>query len=129
LPLVAGWMRAVEFNYERMGEAAQSSFMNAWTAATYLVQRGIPFRLAHEQVGKGVRLCLERNCRLEELPLADWQALNPAFSADIYEHLTLQAVIALHNVAGGTAASRVREAIADARQRVESIRGGVHAHA
>src|SRR5206468_940401 len=47
LPLVSGWMRAVEFHPERMQEAAQSGFMNAWAGATYLVRRGVPFRLAH----------------------------------------------------------------------------------
>lgn len=132
LPLIAGWMRSVEFNYERMAEAAQSSFMNAWAAATYLVKRGVPFRLAHEVVGKAVRLCLERKCRLEDLPIQDWQTLHEAFDRDVYEHLTLEAVISIHNVTGGTAAPRVREAIAKARKQVESIpviRGGVHAHA
>ncbi len=132
VPLVTGWMRNVEFNYDRMSEASQSGFMNAWAAATYVVKRGVPFRLAHEQVGKAVRLCLDKNCRLEDLALADWQALNPAFSGDIFEHLKLESVIAIHNVPGGTAASRVREALAESRQKVESIpviRGGVHAHA
>src|SRR5581483_2321816 len=48
LPLVTGWMKAAEFDYGRMRSAAQSGFMNAWAAATYLVHRGVPFRLAHE---------------------------------------------------------------------------------
>ena len=66
LPLVAGWMKAVEFDHERMNEAAQSGFMNAWAAATYLVNRGVPSRLAHEQIGKAVKLCLEKQCELQE---------------------------------------------------------------
>jgi argininosuccinate lyase len=134
LPLITGWMRAVEFNYERMAEAAQSSFMNAWAAATYLVKQNVPFRLAHEVVGKAVRLCMERNCMLEDLPIKDWKILHPAFAQDIYEHLGLEAVISIHNVPGGTAAPRVREALAHAREQVESLRvttrrGGEHAHA
>ena len=64
LPLVTGWMKAVEFNHERMQAAAQSGFMNAWAAATYLVQRGVPFRLAHEQIGKAVQACIEKKCEL-----------------------------------------------------------------
>ena len=55
VPLVTGWMKAVEFDYERMQQAAQTGFMNAWAAATYLVQRGVPSRLAHEQVGKSCK--------------------------------------------------------------------------
>ena len=44
LPLVTGWMKAVEFNFERMAAAAETGFMNAFAAATYLVHRGVPFR-------------------------------------------------------------------------------------
>jgi argininosuccinate lyase len=129
LPLILGWMKAVEFNHERMQEAAQTGFMNAWAAATYLVQRGVPFRLAHEQVGKAVQLCLEKNCELADLSLEELHSLNPAFDKDFYASLTLQSVLAIHDVPGGTAPSRVRQAISDAKAKLESIRGGIHAHA
>jgi argininosuccinate lyase len=129
LPLVQGWMKAVEFNHQRMQEAAQTGFMNAWAAATYLVRRGVPFRLAHEQVGKAVQLCLEKHCQLADLSIEELQKLNPAFEADFYACLTLTAVLAIHDVPGGTAPSRVRQAIADAKQMLGSIGGGIHAHA
>ena len=129
LSLVTRWMRAVEFNFDRMQDAAQSSFMNAWAAATYLVQRGVPFRLAHEQIGKAVQLCLERNCQLQDLSLEELRHLNPAFDQDFYSGLSLQSVLAIHDVPGGTAPARVRQAMADARRRVESIREEIHAHA
>ncbi len=129
LPLIQGWMKAVEFNHEGMQEAAQTGFMNAWAAATYLVQRGVPFRLAHEQVGRAVQLCLEKNCELADLSIEELQMLNPAFKQDFYPCLTVQSVLAIHDVPGGTAPSRVRQAISDAKQRVDSIRGGIHAHA
>src|SRR5580700_7796747 len=45
-PMASGWMKAVEFNHERMQQAAESGFMNAWAGATYLVRHGVPFRLA-----------------------------------------------------------------------------------
>ena len=77
VPLASGWMKAVEFNHERMQEAAESGFMNAWAAATYLVRRGVPFRLAHEQIGKAVQTCIERNCELGDLPLEELRQLNP----------------------------------------------------
>jgi argininosuccinate lyase len=53
LPLVTGWMKQVEFDFSRMQQAAQSGFMNAWAAATYLVERAVPSRLAHEAVKCG----------------------------------------------------------------------------
>ena len=122
LPLVTGFMRSVEFHLESMQKAAQSGFMNAWAAATYLVRLGIPSRLAHEQVGKAVRLCMEKKCALEDLSLGQWRAINPTISKDIYKELTLPAVLAMHDVVGGTAPVRVVSAIQEARRRVDEIR-------
>jgi argininosuccinate lyase len=129
LPLVTGWMRVAEFNFDRMQEAAQSSAMNAWAGATYLVQRGVPSRLAHEQIGKAVQLCLERNCQLQDLSVEELRHLNPVFDQDFYSCLTPQSVLAIHNVPGGTAPARVRQAMADARLKIESMREETHAHA
>ena len=129
LPLVSGWMKAVEFNHERMQQAAQTGFMNAWASATYLVQRGVPFRLAHEIIGKAVQICIERNCELADLSLEEFRKLNPAFDQDFFSCLSLQAVLAIHDVTGGTAPARVRQAIADARVKVEAMREDIHAHA
>jgi argininosuccinate lyase len=129
LPLVTGWMNAVEFNYERMQQAAQSGFMNAWAAATYLVKRGVPSRLAHERVGKAVQMCLERGCELRDLTLEELRSLSPAFSEDFYEALSLPSVLAMHDVQGGTAPAQVRQAIGAARKSIESLREEVHAHA
>ncbi len=129
LPLVAGWMKAVEFNSERMQQAAESGFMNAWAAATYLVKRGVPSRLSHERVGKAVQMCIERGCELQDLPLDELQLLSPAFDQDFYESLKLASVLAVHDVPGGTAPSRVRQAINTARKRIDSLREEAHAHA
>jgi len=129
LPLVSGWMKAVEYNNLRMNEAAQSGFMNAWAAATYLVNRGVPSRLAHEQIGKAVKLCVEKNCELEELTLEELRALNPAFDESLKDFLKPASVLAMHDVAGGTAPVRVQKAIAAARKKIDALRGEVHAHA
>ncbi|HTW30421.1 MAG TPA: argininosuccinate lyase [Candidatus Sulfotelmatobacter sp.] len=129
LPLVTGWMKSVEFHTEHMLQAAESGFMNAWTAATYLVKRGVPSRLAHERIGKAVQLCLERGCELQELPLLDLQALSPAFGEDFYESLKLSSVLAAHDVVGGTAPGRVKQALGLARKKINSLREEVHAHA
>ena len=129
LPLVTGFMKAVEWNHPRMEQAAQSGFTNAWAAATYLVKRGVPSRLAHERIGKAVQLCLEKNCELQDLPLEELRALDPAFESDFYNCLSLAAVLAVHDVAGGTAPARVRQAIKSARTKIESLREEIHAHA
>ncbi|GAC1431737.1 MAG: argininosuccinate lyase [Terriglobales bacterium] len=129
LPLATGWMKAAEFAHDVMQEAAETGYMNAWAAATYLVRQGVPFRQAHEQIGKAVQLCLEKGCELQELQSSELQPINSAFGADVYESLTLEAVLNIHNVPGGTAPARVALALTDARQRVNSILEGRHAHA
>jgi argininosuccinate lyase len=131
LPMIAGFMKAVEFDHQRMKQAAESGFMNAWAAATHLVKRGVPSRLAHEQVGKAVKLCFEKRCELQHLTLDELQTLSPAFDVSFYDSLKLESVLAIHDVVGGTAPARVRQAIASAKNKIESLREEVkiHAHA
>jgi argininosuccinate lyase len=116
--IAAGFMHQVEFNRARMQEACQSGFMNAFAAATYLVQRGVPFRKAHEVVAQAVQSCVEKGCELQGLSLDELQQFTPEFADDFYEHLTLEAVIACHDVAGGTAAHRVAQALQNAHQKL-----------
>jgi argininosuccinate lyase len=121
LEVATGFMRQVELNRARMQEACQSGFMNAFAAATYLVKRGIPFRQAHEIVAHAVQQCVEKGCELQDLALDELQRFSPAFNADIYEHLTLEAVIACHDVSGGTALQRVEQALRDAHRKLTRV--------
>jgi len=127
--IAAGFISAVEFDYERMQAAASSGFMNAMAAAHYLVARGVPFRHAHEQIGQAVQWCVERHCELEEMPLDELRRFAPDAGQDFYSHLTLDAVLGCHDVEGGTAPARVRQALAEARERLAALKGELHAHA
>ncbi len=129
LPLVAEFMKAVEFDHQRMSDATQSGFMNAWAAATYLVNRGVPSRMAHEQTGKAVKRCVEKNCELQDLTLEELQELNPAFDENFQDYLKQASVLAIHDVVGGTAPARVQKAIGAAKKKIDSLREEVHAHA
>jgi argininosuccinate lyase len=122
LPLVTGFMNTVEFNDAKMNQAAQTGFMNAWAAAAYLVERGVPSRLAHEAVGKAVALAVERGCELQKLPLADLQAIHASFDAGFHSCLGLTEVLAMHDVPGGTAPRHVKRALQNARERVAGLR-------
>jgi argininosuccinate lyase len=122
LPLVTGFMNTVEFNDAKMNQAASSGFMNAWAAAGYLVERGVPSRLAHEAVGKAVALAVERGCDLQKLPLADLQAIHPSFDAGFHSCLGLTEVLTLHDVPGGTAPRHVKRALQNARERASALR-------
>lgn len=126
LPLVTGFMNTVEFNEGKMNQAAQSGFMNAWAAAAYLVEHGVPSRLAHEAVGKAVRLAVERGCDLQKLPLADLQAIHSSFDAGFHSCLGLTEVLALHDLPGGTAPRHVKRALQSARERAAALRAQDH---
>ena len=127
--IAAGFIAAVEFDYDRVHAAASSGFMNAMAAAHYLVARGVPFRHAHEQIGGAVQWCLENRCELQDISLDDLRRFAPEADQDFYSHLTLDAVLGCHDVEGGTAPARVRQALSEARERLAVLRGEQHAHA
>lgn len=129
LPLVTGWMAGVELNVERMQTAASTGHMNAFAAATYLTRKGVPFRIAHEQIGKAVRLALDHRCELQNLTIEQLRSIDSNFSDDFHDFVKLENVLAIHDVAGGTAPERVREALATARKKLGSVHEEVHAHA
>jgi argininosuccinate lyase len=127
LRVATGFMLAVEFNYARMQLGASSGFMNAQAAAAHLVRQGIPFRRAHELIGKAVRLCVEQGCELEQLSQEDYALCGIDADAHFYSSLTLEKVLAIHNVPGGTAASRVHEALQTAKEKLSQHFGVAHA--
>jgi len=127
LSMLARFTAALRFRQERMRAACESGFLNAMAAATYLTRRGIPFRTAHGIVGHAVRLGLERGCELGDLPLEDLQALSPEFQQDFYGAITLRATLDCHDVIGGTAVHRVKQALAAAEERVLALVGESHA--
>ena len=121
LRIATGFMAAVIFETERMRNAASSGFLNATAAARYLVKKGVPFRIAHSAIGQAVRLALEKGCELDGLTLDELKQFRPEFDRDFFDSLKLESVLASHNVPGGTAPARVREALAAARQRIVEI--------
>jgi argininosuccinate lyase len=124
-----GFMREVQFDFPVMEAAAQSHFMNAFAAATYLASKGVPFRRAHEIIGAAVRVCMDKGCELEDVPLTELQGLHPAFAQDFYSAVQLNAVLDCHDVIGGTARARVKQALAAASQQISLLKGEAHAHA
>jgi argininosuccinate lyase len=127
LRVAAGFVTTVELNYPRMQKAASSGFMNAQAAAAYLVRQGIPFRRAHELVGKAVRLCARQSCELEQLSKEDYALCGIDANEHFYNSLALEEVLAIHNVPGGTAASRVHEALQTAKEKLSQFFGVAHA--
>jgi argininosuccinate lyase len=111
----ADMMPAIEPNRERMRAAAKQGFSTATDLADYLVRQGVPFRDAHEIVGKAVRHAQTLGCDLAELSLADLQTFSPKISADVFAVLTLEGSMAARDIIGGTAPNQVRAQVAAAR--------------
>ena len=118
LQLLPKFTRAFRFRNERMESAAQSGYLNAMAAATYLVHKGVPFRTAHEKIGNAVRFALEKGVELDQLSLAELRAFGPEFAEDFFAAIGLSATLDCHEVMGGTARGRVRTAIDDAAHRI-----------
>jgi argininosuccinate lyase len=127
LGMLTKFTAALCFRQDRMRAACETGFLNAMAAATYLTRRGIPFRTAHGIIGHAIRLGLERGCELAGLPLEDLQALDPAFAPDFYSAITLRATLDCHDVIGGTAVHRVKQALAAAEERLHALAGESHA--
>jgi argininosuccinate lyase len=121
LSLVARFTAALQFNRERMNQAAQSGYLNAMAAATYLVHKGVPFRTAHEKIGNAVRFAMEKDVELGDLTLDELRQFGPEFAEDFFAAITLQATLDCHDVIGGTARERVRQALAAASERIAAL--------
>jgi argininosuccinate lyase len=93
-------------------------FLTATDLADWLVRRlGLPFRQAHHVTGALVRRAEEKGAGLEGLSLADMQEVEPAITQEVFEVLDTDAAVNARRSFGGTAPSRVREAVGAARRR------------
>jgi argininosuccinate lyase len=119
LGILAPLLRALRFRTDRLRALAGESFSTATDLAGYLVERGLPFRDAHEVVGRAVRLALDRGVHLEALPLEELRRLSPLFGPDFREAVSVEASLAARNVYGGTAPEAVARALAEARVLLE----------
>jgi argininosuccinate lyase len=118
LSVLPAFTKSLRFRLNRMAAAATSGYLNAMAAATYLSNKGVPFRKAHEQIGNAVRFGLESGRELDALTLDELKQFGDQFSEDFYAAITVEAALDCHDVVGGTARHRVRAALQDARQRI-----------
>ncbi len=116
--VLPAFTRSLRFREDRMKVAADTGYLNAMAAATYLTHKGVPFRKAHEKIGNAVRFGLESGRELGELTLAELQEFGPEFGEDFFASVTLEATLDCHDVIGGTARHRVAEAVQAAKQRL-----------
>jgi len=111
--IVAGMM----VRRERMQRAVEDGFMNATDVADYLAERGVPFRDAHEIVGRIVQFCLANNKRIDDLSLDEFKRFSAKFDKSIYDYLKVEAVVARRSALGGTARQNVLRRLKELRTR------------
>ena len=121
LPAFTGMVATLEFDTERLAELAPQGFSLATDVAEWLVRQGVPFREAHEVAGGCVRRCEERGVELAELTDDDLAAISPHLTRSVRDVLTVAGSVASRDARGGTAAPRVREQLAELRERAARL--------
>jgi argininosuccinate lyase len=104
---------------ERMRRAASEGFGTATDMADYLAAKGLPFREAHEIVGRIVRHCLDQQRSLDDLSLEKLQTFSPLFDRDVYAAIALEASVDRRQVRGGPA----RAVVAERLKAIRAVRG------
>ena len=119
LHAMTGMLATMRVNAERMRAGALGGFMAATDLADYLAVRGVPFREAHEIVGRLVLACEREGRTLQELTLEELQAASSSFGGDALSAVDVHAVVARRDTYGGTAPGRVAEQLSGVRARLE----------
>jgi argininosuccinate lyase len=109
-------LEGLEVNRDAMREAARQGYATATDLADYLVKKGVPFREAHEAVAQAVRYAETRGKDLSEIELENLKQFSPLIDADVFDALTLEGSMAARSHIGGTAPTRVKQAIVKARK-------------
>ena len=117
----AGMLGEMTVNADKMIAATRLGFTTATDLADYLVRKGVPFRDAHEVVGKAVRLAIDNSVDLANLKLPALQGLSAQIDETVYDVLTLEGSVAARDHLGGTAPVQVRAAVARHRQALGSV--------
>jgi argininosuccinate lyase len=108
----------ITLNEEKTREAATRGYLNATELADYLVKKAVPFRTAHDAVGRAVLFGIESGRELHELSLAELREFSPKIDKDVFKELALDQTLASKNAVGGTSPKRVAEALKQAKKKV-----------
>jgi argininosuccinate lyase len=117
LEVFTGLIKTLKINTARMQQAMADSYILATDLADYLVRKGLPFRQAHDIVGKVVRYAISKEKGFQELSLDEYRGFSPLFAGDVYG-ITVKTSVEARNAAGGTAPKQVAAALSRARKLV-----------
>ncbi len=119
LRVFAGMIPSMKVRRDHLLRAAVMGHATATDLADYLVRQGVPFRDAHEIVGKAVRLAIDTDRDLSQIDLDEYKKLSPAIGKDVYGVLTVEGSLKARDHLGGTAPAQVRAAVGRARARLQ----------
>ncbi len=122
LPALSGMIETMRVDADRLRDTAPAGFSLATDVAEHLVSRGVPFREAHEAVGRLVAVCLARGCDLGDLTDDELADVSPHLTPDVRAVLEIDGAIAARSAQGGTAPDRVREQLDTCRYTVTADR-------
>jgi argininosuccinate lyase len=121
LAVATGAVATTKFDASRLKAAASNPLLLATEAADYLARKGMPFRQAHDIIGKVLRQAEKLNIPWTSLPLEALKKIAPEFDADFAPSLSVDAALATKKVPGGTAPDSVRAAISDLQDRIAKL--------
>ncbi|HEY9059935.1 MAG TPA: argininosuccinate lyase [Pseudobacteroides sp.] len=120
LNVFTNMLATIKVKGDNMLKAAQGGFTNATDIADYLVKKGIPFRTAHEIIGKMVLYCIGKNISIDELSMDELKEFSDSIQDDIYEEISLKKCVSERKLPGGPAKESVQQSIDTGRAFIES---------
>jgi argininosuccinate lyase len=121
LSTMAPLIQTMKVNRANMRAAVEAGFANATDLAEYLVKKGLPFRQAHEVVGKLVLHCLESGKTLSDCTIEEFRAFSPLIAEDVYDVLALENVVEARSGHGGTARAQVEKSVREKKEKIREI--------
>lgn len=116
LEIMAGMLKTMKIHKKTMQQATEKDFSNATELADYLANKGVPFRQAHEIVGKLVLDCIHKGIYLQDIPLADYQKIAVEIEDDVYDKLSSETAVKNRHSLGGTGFDQVLIQIKTAKE-------------
>ena len=122
IKLMSGMLSSMKFNHEKMAKSAGGGFTNATDAADYLVKKNVPFRDAHEIVGRLVLYGIENNKALDDFSLEEFKNISEVFDNDIYDAISLKNCVEKRNTKGAPGLKAINDEIEASRKLLESLK-------
>ncbi|HFI0913751.1 TPA: argininosuccinate lyase [Streptococcus suis] len=123
IDILAGMLQSMTVHKERMAQSTEKDFSNATELADYLASKDLPFRQAHEIVGKLVLECCKAGYYLQDVPLERYQEISSIIGPDIYTALESQTAVSRRNSLGGTGFESIRWQIQQAKEQLSASKG------